>query len=302
MEWISVSILAYFLLAIESVANKFLISGKVKSWKLYLFYIGILSLFAWVLAPFGLAWPGYGIFWIAVISGVVFFGYLALLFMCLKKWGASRVFVLVGATSTLTTLILSALFLGEEFTTQDIWGIMLLIMGGFFISFKYYKGRFFRGWKKVALAGILMAVSLVLMKYSFDQFSGHNFVSVYIYSRIGIVGMTLFLLLFASYRERVVDLLKKRDNKRHAKHFGWTMIVKALAGVATVMISYSIAIGSVAIVNALSSVQYLFVFILSIILSFYFKEAFQENLERKNTLYKAIGAVLVVVGIILVMI
>jgi len=302
MDWIGISIVAYFILAIESVANKFLISGKVKSWRLYLFYIGLLSLFSFVLAPLGLAWPGWTIFTVAVISGIIFFCYLTTLFLSLKRWGASRVFVLVGATSTLATLFLSRIFLGEELAAYDIWGISFLIIGSFFISFKYYKGRFFSGWRTVVLSGFFFAASLVMLKYAFDAFSGHNFISVYIYSRVGIVGMTIFLLIFASYRNRVFELLKKRNNKKNARHFGATVLVKAMAGVAAIMINYSIAIGSVTIVNALSSVQYLFVFILSIILSFYFKKIFQENLERKNTLYKAIGAVLVVTGIIMVMI
>jgi hypothetical protein len=79
MSWILISIFAYFLLAFESVANKFLISGKVKSWRLYLFYIGLLSASSLVLAPFGLQWPGIRIFLLSVFAGVVF---LATLLSC----------------------------------------------------------------------------------------------------------------------------------------------------------------------------------------------------------------------------
>lgn len=298
MNWILLAIFAYFLLSVESVANKFLITSKVKSWRLYLFYIGLLSLFSLLLAPFGLRWPGIQIFLISVSAGVFFFGYLAFLFSSLERSAASRVFVLIGAVSTLITAVLSKMLLDEHFDLQKIMGILLLIIGGILISFKFYKRRLFSGYKKALIAGILLAVSMIVLKYAYDQ---QNFVSGYVYSRFGITGMTVLLLLIPSYRKGVFSLLKKKNKSKNASNFGAVMGVKSLAGVATAIREYSIAVGSVAIVSALVSVQYLFVFLISVILAFYFKGVLKENIEKQTVFYKALGVLCVVIGVLLMM-
>lgn len=297
MTWFPLAIFAYFLLAFESVANKFLITGKVKSWRLYLFYIGILSLASLLLAPFGLEWYGWRPFLWSFVSGVIFFGYLAFLFSSLKGSAASRVFVLVGAVSTFVTLVLSHLFLGDRFTYMEIVGICLLVFGGFLISFKFYKKRLFRNWKKVILAGFLISISWVILKHAFEE---QNFVSGYIYGRFGITSMTLVMLAIPSYRKKVFSLLKKKDSKKHASNFGAIVGIKTLGGIATALINYTISLGSVAIISALASVQYLFVFILSIIIGFFFREALKENLEKTTVLMKALGVAMVVLGVIFV--
>ncbi|MEA2007094.1 MAG: hypothetical protein U9O20_02955 [Patescibacteria group bacterium] len=298
MNWIILAILAYFLLSVESVANKFLITGKVKSWRLYLFYIGLLSLFSLLLAPFGLKWPGLQIFLVSVAAGVIFFGYLAFLFSSLKGSAASRVFVLIGAVSTLVTVILSKMLLDEQFDLQKILGMILLVIGGVLISVKFYKHKLFSGWKKATIAGVLLAFSMIALKYAYDQ---QNFVSTYVYSRFGITGMTVILLFVPSYRRRVFSLLRKKDKSKQASNFGAVVSVKALAGVATAIREYSISIGSVAIVSALSSVQYLFVFVISMIMAFHYRNAFKENTDKKTVFYKAVGVMSVVMGVLLVM-
>lgn len=299
MNWIFLAISAYFLLSIESVANKFLISSKVGSWRLYLFYIGLLSAFSFVLAPFGLQWPGAGIFWLSVFAGVVFFGYLAFLFWSLKGATATRVFVLIGAVSTLVSFGMSHFLLGDRFDILDILGILFLLAGGFVISFKVRERKMFKGYGKAFFAGVLFGLYMVVLKYLNN--GQQNFVSWYVYSRIGITGMTLVLFLLPSFRKKVFLLLKKKNKKQHVSNFGFVAATKALAGFATFLREYSIAIGSVAIVSALSSVQYFFVFIISIILAIHFSKIFKEDLDRKTLLFKMIGSVLVVAGVALVM-
>ena len=299
MFWILIAVFSYFLLAFESVANKFLISGKVKSWQLYLFYIGLLSAASFMFAPFGLHWPGIKIFAISVFAGMIFFGYLAFLFWSLKGTGATRVFVLIGSISTLVAVILSHMFLEERFEKHEFLGMFFLLVGGLVISFRFQEKRFFTDYKKVLAAGILLGFSMIILKVVYMQ---QNFISGYVYSRLGISGMVLVLLLFPSYRKAVFSLLKRKNKKQHAANFGAVVGVKTLAGVATALREYSISIGSVAIISALSSVQYFFVFVISTILALYFSKIFKENLGRKVLLTKAAGSFLVVLGVVLVMI
>ncbi len=304
MNGIEISIIAYCLLAIESLANKFLIVGKVRSWRLYLFYVGLLSLTGLAFIPWGFYWPNKLIFFWSFLSGVVFFCYLSVLFSALKKWTASRVFVLMGAVTTLITLLIAHFFLQEKFTQYDWWGIVFLILGGFFISYRYNKVRLFRGYKRAILAGVLLAVyfSMIKQAYNLQLGTGYNFVTVYVFSRLGISITTFLIFLWPPYRHRLFKLLKERKKKDHLSGFGWTTLIKLLSGVASIMLIYAISVGKVTIINALSSVQYLFIFIFSLIISFFWKNHLKENLEKKNIFYKMLGVLGVVVGIIFIMI
>lgn len=297
MYWLPIATFAYFLLAFESVANKYLITGKIKSWQLYLFYIGVLSAFSFAFAPFGLVWPGFNAFGTAFAAGVVFFGYLAFLFAALEHNAASRVFVLTGAVATIMTFILSSLFLDNIFSLQKIFGIIELMIGGFFISFKFYKNKFFSGYKKAIVAGVLYAIAIILLKYSYED---QNFVSGYIYSRVGIVAMTVAALAVPAFRSKVFYLLGRRKKSQSAGQFGGVVAVKALAGIATALLNYTISIGDVTIINALVSIQYLCVFLLTVIFGFFLKDAFRENLSKTNIMIKFLGVVLIVSGVILV--
>ncbi len=300
------AISAYLLLSIESIANKFLISGKVGSWRLYLFYIGLLSSTSLMFAPFGLYWPGWHVVGISVATGVVFFGYLAFLFSSLKSSTATRVFVLIGAVATITTFIFSKLFLNDNLTSSSLFGVIMLLLGGFFIAFKVKEKKFFTDYKKVLIAGVLSGVSLGMLKYTFDIFQGLGgtdfevFVNGYIYTRMGSVLMVIVLMCLPSYRNHILATFKKKKGREHASNFLIVVGVKTLSGIATFMMNFSLSIGDPTIVSALASVQYLGVFILSMFLSKRFTAIFKENFERKDMLFKATGVLFVVLGIIAV--
>lgn len=300
MNWIVLAISAYLLLSVESIANKCLISGKVGSWKLYLFYIGLLSFTSLMFAPFGLYWPGWKIVGISVFTGVIFFGYLAFLFSSLNGSTATRVFVLIGAVGTITTFLFSKLFLEDELTLLKLAAVGLLLLGGFFISFKVKEKAFFTDYKKVIIAGILFGVSLGMLKYSFGLFEGTDFVSFvngYIYTRMGSVLMVILLMCLPSYRNHILEIFKSKEKKEHASNFLLVISVKTLSGIATFMMNYGLSIGDPTIVSALASVQYLGVFVLSLFLSKRFGNIFQEDFSRKDMIFKTIGVVLVVLGV-----
>lgn len=304
MNWIILAIGAYFLLSVESIANKFLISGKVGSWRLYLFYIGLLSFTSLMFAPFGLYWAGWKVLGISLVTGIIFFGYLAFLFSSLKGSTATRVFVLIGAVATITTFVFSKLFLEDNLTASKLFGVVLLLLGGFFISFKIKEKQFFADYKKVLIAGILSGISLGMLKYTFDIFNklgGSDFevfVNGYIYTRMGSVLMVILLMCIPSYRNHILATFKKKEGKEHASNFLLVVGVKTLSGIATFMMNFALSIGDPTIVSALGSVQYLGVFLLSLGLSQKFGSILKEDLDRRDLVFKSAGVILVVLGIV----
>lgn len=303
MNWIIISLIAYFMLAAESVANKFLISGKVKSWQTYLFYIGLLSAFSFLLFPFGLTWFGWKFFLILIIAGIFFAFYLWMLFWALDDSAASRSFVLVGAVFTLVTFLLAFLFLKERFDFLSIGGILLLLNGGFLVSYQPQKKEFFGAWWKLVLAGIAFAIFSILFNYAFSFISQKGqevFISGYIYSRIGVVGTILIMFLFRKYREPVLLALKEKGTSQSITNLGWTISVKTFSGIANFMLNYAMSIGEIAKINALSAAQYLFIFLMSFFLGFKFRQVFDEDLSFKSLAYKAIGSIFVILGVLFI--
>jgi len=297
MSFISIAIIGYLLLSVESVLSKALLVKRLANWQIYVFYVGIFSIFSFVLFPLGLVWSGWNSFGLAFLSGLIFLGAISFLFKALRDSTASRVYTLFGSFTAITTFLFSEMIFLKDLNIRNSCGIILLLVGGFFIAYKFYKKRFFRNWKKIVIAGFLSGVSLIILKLSFEN---QNFISGYIYSRMGIVAGTIGLLTFPFFRKNILKQFKKRKTKEKLLDFTATVGIKILAGLGTIIVTYAIFLGNITVVNSLASIQYLFTFIFSIILSIHFKLIFQEELTKADLLSKLIGVVLVIVGIILV--
>ena len=296
-NWVLISSLGYLFLAIEAVVTKILLTNKIKSWQLYSFYVGLLSLNGVFFAPFGLKWFGWFLFAESLLAGVIFFLALIFLYKSLRKSSASRVFVLYGGIVTLVSFVLSGFLLGETFSIFNLVGLGLLMIGGFFTSFKIEEKRFFRSYKNVIFSGILMGVALIILK---DVFDSQNFITGYVFSRIGIFLSALSLMFFGEFRIAIQKHFSKKPRKNNQKNFGLVVGTKILSGSGTLLIQYSISIGSVALINALVSIQYLFTFVLATLVSLFLKNVIQEKLTWKNLIFKIIGVVFIVVGIVLI--
>src|SRR4030042_1891114 len=136
-----------------------------------------------------------------------------------------------------------------------------LLLGGTIISFKFYAGRFFSHWRGASLAGILAAFSMILLKYGYNH---QAFVSGYVLSRGGILFGALASLLIPEFRKAILEGLRKRKKKENIENLSGTIIAKGTAGLGTLLVNYSIALGSVAIISSLVSVQYLLTFVFAL--------------------------------------
>lgn len=297
MNWITITIIGYTLLAVEAVMSKYILAGRMKGWRLYTFYVGIFSLFTLVLSPFGLKWGGTIPFLITFFSGIIFYISLGFLFSALLRSSTERVYTLQGASITLLTLLFSFLLLGEIVYLSKIIAIVLLVIGGFFISFKFYRGRFFSGWQKVIIAALLSSVSLIMLKYSYN---GQSFITGYVFNRMGIFSGALLSLAVPAFRREILNNWKKKSVSQNTINFAGTIIAKTIAGIAMLLINYAIFLGSVSVVCALVSVQYLLTFAFVFGLSFYFRKIFVQHMTWQNIFSKIVGIALITAGTILV--
>lgn len=293
MPWFLFAIAGYFLNAVVNVADKFLLGQRpVTKPPVYTFYIGILSIFAFILAPFGLAWPGFFQFSIALVAGVLFLLFLLNLFQAVDINDASRVFTVVGGLMPILILVLSFTFLDERLSARQILAFFLLVLGGILILVKKEKlgAGFIGGLKFVVLAILFGASSLVLTKYVFEQ---QGFVNGFVWTRLGIFLTALLFLIFPQLRQAIW-------RAGHQAKGGLSLLLvanKAMAGVASFFINLAIARASVTLVNAIQGTQYAFLLILVVILSKKFPWILEERMSRGVILQKILAILLIGVGL-----
>ena len=303
MNWIAFSIFAYFLIALEVILDKFLISSKrVSHPAVYAFYSGVLSLSAFVFFPFGFHLVSGGQVFLSLAAGIIFVYAVLALFFAFREGEASRVVPIVGAIVPIVTYFFSIFLLKEKLGGFEIAGVLFLISGGILIAFELNKKlgrRFFAGFYYSILAGILLAVSYTLFKDFYEQ---DKFINVYIWTRFGIMFGALSLLFFPIWRRLILASLgnfKKPsgENKSSGVIF---VLNKALGGAGSILKEFATSVGSVTIVNALIATEYVFVFVLGIAFSFWLPKVFKEEKDAKTIIQKITAIVIIGIGIVLV--
>lgn len=305
MNWLAITIFAYFLLAMEVVLDKFLLSSeRVSHPAIYAFYSATTGLFALVFIPFGFHAISYADIFFRLIGGIVFIYGMLALFFALNKSEASRVAPVVGAVVPMTVLFLSLIFLGDRFTGREIFGILLLILGGLLISLDFSRerdSRFFGGLKWSILAGILLAISATIFK---DFYNHDNFINVYIWTRIGAFAGILFFFLIPQWRKIIWNsILKfKKPEKENQKSGALYIISRAMGGSGSILKekATSFAAASVTLVNALVSIEYVFVFLMGIGFSLWLPSVFKERKDLGTAFQKIASILVITIGIVLV--
>lgn len=288
------AIIAYLVFAINSVIDKFLLKKTIQVPATYAFYIGLLSGLSILLAPFGFSMPSFKILALALISGGLFVYAMVALFSALKREDTSRVLPTVGCFIPLVTLALSFLIVGERLNVREIWGIATLVIGTLFISSSLKGHLFSHHWLRYAFtAAFLFALSFTLAKAVYlDQV----FISGLIWTRLGMVGAAVSLLLFSRVRHDVLRTVRLTESGPKT----FFAIGQILAAAGGILQNYAVSLGSVTIVNALQGTQFAFLFLLTWLVSSHYPQILKEDFSRKTVVYKFISLVFISVGLLLI--
>lgn len=297
MHWFWIAIIGYAFLAVVFVLDKLILTKSLEKPVLYTFYSTIFmfaALFAW---PFGVTFLNTAFDWaIAIVSGLAFGFGLWTTFIAVKKGEASHINPFVGAVVTISTYWLSSLFLLESLSTSQISGIGVLILASFLLAFKkdahHHKMGTAFAWG--IASGIFFALSHVSAKFLYELYP---FVTAFVWTRAttGLVG--LLCLFYPAVR----NSFKKKDSqekKKFAKRHAFSIVVldKILGVAAVVLIQFAIAHGSVTIVNALSGLQYVFMFVLIYLSTRLMPRVFKEDFTKKELYIEIVALLLVCMG------
>ncbi|MDD4271325.1 MAG: EamA family transporter [Patescibacteria group bacterium] len=318
--YLLLAVSAYFINAGVYVADKFLLSKKIHSSIAYAFYVGVWSIFNVVLL-FLVPWwlPNPREITLDLLAGFLFLVTLVFWYKALHQSEASRVVPIVGALVPIFSFILSFVFLGETLSQRQLLAFIILICGGVLISIKQTKvysyqkaitrirevvgdifGEVPAGAQPTSrllinsvAAAVFFAAYYVLMKFIYMY---QPFVGSFVWSRLGsFVGV--LLMLFVPDWRRVI--FEQQRGAKTPKNLLFFLTVRLLAAAAFIMLNWAISLGNVAIVNALQGVQYLFLFLIILIVSAKFPKMLNEQLGGGVLLQKLIGTVMICLGLYL---
>lgn len=301
---IIIIVIAQFLNAIVSLIDKYIISArKVPNAAYYAFFVSILSTFSIFVFLFGfidisiagisipsilnIEAPSLIVSLVSLAAGAFFFFALWSLFTAFRSADASDVIPVVGSVSAIVAFPLGYFVLGSRLHTDFLIGLLFLIIGALILSHYRFKRRIFY---ISVLSGLFFSLHFISLKYLFGVTSFDN---AFFWSRIGIV--LVATLVFIPRWKTCTDCYFQSSK-------GSTILIlgnKVLSGVSGFLLLKAIDISDVALVQALGSIQFVFLFIISLTIGGLLPSEIGENLVGRNKTQKAVAISVIVIGFLL---
>lgn len=296
--WLYLAILSYFLNAFVLVIHKLFLNKSIANPIAYAFFDGMLSFLVLLFIPLGFSFLPLSLAVLCLINGLIFFIAFFMLLKSLSKGDVSMVVPITGAFTPIFILISSYYVMDEVLPVKVYISFILLVVGGILIAVqkpqRVFKKRiwFRKGFWLAVASSFFYGLAYTFTKYIFLN---TGFWNGFIWIRMGNLLGALSLLLFSYNRKKIFATSKKVGQAVSFLFIG----NKVLAAGGFLILNYSIFLGSAALVNSLQGVQYVFVFLISIYLSYKFPKMLKEEIHREILLQKVISIALICAGIFL---
>jgi len=288
MSWLIVIISAYFLFAVVSLGDKYLLKGPPNP-KIYAFYVGVLGILALALAPFvGFSIPSIVGILFCLLAGAMYVFAILGTYEGLEKFEASRIIPAIGGFMPLFIFGLIYLFSGgkEVLGFKEIIAFIFLIFGSIFVTWNPLKKVSSKSLQISAVSALLFALSFVLTKYVYLMLP---FWTGFIWIRISAFLIALFFIFFKEVRKEIFSK-KSSFSKKTSVLF---LFNQGLGAGAFILQNWAIALAGLAylsIISAFQGVQYVFLFILTTLI-------LKEGLSKKVILQKFFAIILIGIGL-----
>ncbi len=298
MSWLLIILIAYFLIALTNLGDKYLLVGAPNP-KDYSFFVGMLGIVVLLVMPFvGFALPFFNQLILALIAVAVFILAVFTLYNALEYFEASRVIPALGGFIPLFTLGLIYLSSGKIPDPQQVIALFLLIFGSIFITLEKKKNISFKSLFISILAAFLFSLTFFLSKH---VYLNQPFWSGFMLMRVGGFLTALCFLFSKDLREEIFKK-KYNFNKKTGSIF---ILNQIMGGVAFILQNWAIALAPlvyVAFINVLQGVQYVFLLIFSVFLSLKFPQILKEEISKGILVQKIIAIIVIGGGLALLVI
>ncbi|MFZ2887265.1 MAG: hypothetical protein WA021_05595 [Minisyncoccia bacterium] len=286
-SWVLLAVGAQFLAALTILIDKRIVARTEHLGRpiVYTFFVMLLSGFVIVLAPLGyVSVPANNVLVLALFNAVTFGAGLFFLYSALRDARTSDVAPVVGAVSAIATVLCASFFLKDDIVLTHIPAILLLAVGTAVISHFHFSRKAI---VNTLLAGVFFGATAFSAKLIFLDTS---FIDGFFWTRMMNVVVAIGLLLIPALRAGIFHGGKRASSS--AK--GLLISNKVIGGIAGVLTSLAISLGSVSIVNALAGLQFVFLFIFAF---FFARRASFFGDTGHGGWHSAVGVVLIVAGL-----
>lgn len=291
---VAIAIASYLFFSIAFFGDKLILSNHSNA-KLYVFYIGLLNAAVIFLMPFATfdILDSFALLWACLAAFCTIAG-LYTMFIALEKFEVSRVMPAIGAAQPIFILILTGIFWGfEAVSTINFLAFMLLLVGSAVISVE----------KKFTITFHYLVLTMVssLMFSLVYVFSKLVFLDQSFLQGLILIGLCTFLfvllLLFDRDLRKQIFSMKLNAQKNNGLLF---LCTQGAGGIANLLQSLAISLVPVsylAIINSLRGVQYVFLFIITLVFSFFFPKILKEDVSEQTIVQKIVAIVLIGLGL-----
>lgn len=294
MFWLVAIILSYLSFALASLGDKIVLAGPSKP-KSYTFFVGILSLFSVFIIPFvEFGFPsGIGLAFI-VLEAIVYVAGLYAMFYALENFDVSKVMPTIGATQPVIIAILSVFFWGyQKLEGNEILAFIILLTGSVLISIDKNPKITKKSLEISLIASFLFSLDFIYSKFVFTEMS---FWQGFIWMRIFSFIFVLIFLFDKGFRKEMEE-----ENSGFNKKTGIVFIVAQIfGGLANILQSWAIflvPVSYLAIMNSMKGIQYVFLFVLVVLISSFLPKVLKEEINNKIIIQKIVSILLIGLGL-----
>jgi drug/metabolite transporter (DMT)-like permease len=291
--WLVVVIIAYFFTALANLVDKILLARYIDRPLVYAFFIGVLSIVALVLVPFGFVLPGLEILILGLIAGATFIVALYFFFSALRLGEASKVIPFVGGLSPIFVFLFSWFALNIKTRGSEFVAFIFLLLGIYFISRDSFRKKSHTKENLIfsSLAALTFAFYYTLSKYIYLN---ESFINGFISIAFGTFLSALSLLLWPKNRKLIFQSFEARKTPASVLFF----FGQGSGAIGSLLTSYAISLANVTLVNALQGLQFTFLLIMVIILGKKYPHLLEEKLTGRVLLEKVLAIFFIGVGLV----
>lgn len=286
---ILLAVLGQGLIGLSLVWDKVLLGRRQATNVLsYVFWLGAISIFALALLPFGFRMPKAGIAAMAFAAGVLDLVASYFYYAALKAGEASEELAAMGGFTPVATALISVPLLKQPLGGQGL-GFTLLTLGGFLMFFAE------KSPKKKMLPRLLIASTAfgmvdVLQKIVFNN---SNFVSGYVLFTMGTFAGAMALLIPPSWRKQIFEQSEEAPPKSKVQY----MTNRFMSGVGAFLVVFAVSRANPAIVEAISGVRYIVIFIGALAITRLRPSWFKEDFTGRVLMTKITATGLIIAGL-----
>lgn len=219
------------------------------------------------------------------LAAYTMFMALVSLFDALRRAEAVNVMPIIGAVSTMSTFVLSYIFLEVVLNPNFMWGVIVLVIGTLLVAqtlpekhtmLTVIHSGFFFGLHYIAMKGLFLETS---------------FNDGFFWSRIGLVVFALSLLMVPTYFSKITE-----QTARSSKKTGLLVVLaKVLAGISAFLILKATDMGDVTVVQALDGLKFVFILLITALFSKLLPVSAAKDIDRPKEFFRQFLYVITIV-------